>query len=1562
MKRSYIIAVASVILSAACLAGIFLYPGSTADAMPRQEDSGTNTSIVADASGASPGLAATESGNPSPQQKDEVTSCNTTAGKAVPDNKTEQDKPKGGKASADGSVRKYFTTAQSDSISVAGGTLAVAKGRLLSPVSLSICAVDSAALPELDFAMCNVTGESDGYRFLPHGTHFTEEGATVRLKYDRTRIPSGYTEDDIRTFYYDTEKGHWVALDRVRVNKELAYVESRTTHFTDMINGVIQAPESPETDGFAPTMMNDIKAADPTAKLNIIAPPTANNRGSANMQYAFEMPPARNGMAPSLAISYNSDGGNGWLGQGWDLSVPSITLDTRWGVPRYDLANETETYSLSGSMLSTMDDNGAMSVAHRGDKIARKADRQFYTRQGGDFSRIIRKGDSQANYYWEVTDKQGVVYTYGGEGAVLKGTITDLSGNTREVISEWKLKKVVETHGDWIEYEYTAADEPVRGGLVAKAVYLSKVSAGNAESTEPHTVVTLTGNKTKRQKANNARYGYLTSSNRLLEKVSVSFMGEELRSYTFSYVDGAFHKDLLEGVRQFDDRGQEFAFQKFDYYDDVQAASGYVPFKDGEETWNTHNDGLDAGFINPLQGTGRFSDKPTALGGTTSTSTSGSFYVGVGPSDFSQWKSNTAGGSYNYSSDNSKGLSTFVDLNGDGLPDKVYRKSGALYYRPQIRTSESGEVLYGEAVKVVGISSFATTKSSTNSGGGKAVVGWNVLTAQFGADASKTKTKTTEYFSDINGDGLVDLVSNGKVYFNHIEFDAQGNAVPTFTLSSADTPSPIIYSGKIDASVITIDPAEQAEMIASSPMEDMVRVWVAPKQGIVNISGTVSLIVPSGDYDSQEYEKADGVRVAIQKGGSELWSQSISKGDATAHNATAQAVSVNKGDRIYFRVQSGNEETSNGAFDNVQWSPVITYAGTEEIMPNGYSTTKYEPQEGAIYDVNTVVNVDNGNPFSLAGHFSKPQTTDDVVIKVLASNDRYDNSGNANPNYVEKVVYRAEYGWQDVVDTDINADIANADKLPNISFVIESSSNVDWTSVKWNPSVTYKDSTETSHTVAVGPHYLTYARMDAEGTSKTFLAQDTLISVKPSVVFGSTDVNGTVTLLAKTQDRLIAKKTFAVTSGVFASDSLTIENIGTDKVWFEITYPGSLSSSVTASSVSVRRGTSIVTETVGAGFYSYGQDEGFGMLYRGWGGFVYNASEGRYSRPIDEALLKLPEDENTKPDPLTLPFTPIGTDQINLDRWTGQHSGIYLTADEMATARLAEQDVILTNPLENDVDIAGMAGEHLQGTGAAAVTQVSSSKSTVTQSGGMGITYSDANGSAKTEVTMMDMNGDGYPDIIAGGTIQYTNSLGGLSGEKYAGIGTTSSDNESQSWGYGGNPVASVSNIVNLAKNGFKGNGNKNGSNSGGTNETEGNKLTSILSKVSISAGVPKNTDEAVEDFIDVNGDGLPDKVLSDKTVRLNLGYSFLLPSHGIWKGYRVVRAFLTVPVPVVVAVILAWEAHLKIRIRPKQSIKPPAASLQASESSLLKWSPNITLWMSIQMVCLTRFGKLTVA
>lgn len=60
------------------------------------------------------------------------------------------------------------------------------------------------------------------------------------------------------------------------------------------------------------------------------------------------------------------------------------------------------------------------------------------------------------------------------------------------MISEWKLRRVEETHGDFMEYVYEAADEDVRGGLKAKALYLKEVRAGNAGQ-EPHTVVTFEG-------------------------------------------------------------------------------------------------------------------------------------------------------------------------------------------------------------------------------------------------------------------------------------------------------------------------------------------------------------------------------------------------------------------------------------------------------------------------------------------------------------------------------------------------------------------------------------------------------------------------------------------------------------------------------------------------------------------------------------------------------------------------------------------------------------------------------------------------------------------------------------------------------------------------------------------------------------------------------------------------------------------------------------------------------------------------------------------------------------
>ena len=1362
--------------------------------------------------------------------------------------------------SVGGKAEKRFLAHRADSIAIGGNVLSVKAADIARNGRYSVTALRETDIPALDYGMTNVTAKGDGYRFLPHGNHFEGKGATVKIKYDRTRIPSGFTEDDINTYYFDKNTKHWVALERVRVDKKETCVVSRTTHFTDMINGVIKAPESPQTDGFTPTMMNDIKAADPTAKINLITPPTANNRGSANLQYGFEMPPARNGMAPSLGIQYSSEGGSGWLGEGWNLSVPSITLDTRWGVPRYDMEKETETYLMSGSMLSTMGDDGRMGVAHRGEKMPRKADRQFYTRQGGDFSRIIRKGDSPANYYWEVTDKQGIKYIYGGEGAVLKGTITDISGAKREVISEWKLKRVEETHGDYIEYVYETVDEPVRGGLMAKAIYLKEIHAGNSRQ-PPHTVVTFEGGKEKHLKTNNARFGFLTSSNRLLEKVKVNFQGSELRSYAFAYREGAFHKDVLTGVKQLDDKGAEVSYQNFGYYDDVQSDKNYVPFRDKQETWNTQDDKLDADFISPLKEVGGiFSDKPTALGGTTSFSYGGSFYAGVGVDDQSTSTSGTFGGTFNYSHDNSKGLLAFSDLNGDGLPDKVYREGSSVYYRPQLWAADKS-VTYGNPIKVVGISKFSASSSNTFSGGPALKAGWQDIMATVAKSTSKTSTKTSVYFSDLNGDGLADVVSDGKVYFNHIEFDKSGNAIPTFTLSSADTPSPIIYDGsKIDKSLGEVDPEEQKELLKSSPMEDMVRVWQAPKDGTISISGTVNLITPTGDFDAAEYANADGVRVAIQKGGTELWNKKIAKGDATAYPANAQNITVKKGDRIYFRVQSGTEEMSNGAFDNVRWSPVITYTGTEDKLPDGLSTTVYKSEEGAVYDANNSVSILSSTSLMLSGEFTKPITSDDVILKIIASNDAKDSLGKTNPAYKQKEIYSRSFAWNEPFDGELKATIANPDGLTNLKFEVSSTSNVGWSKVKWLPSIQAMTKTGEKQTMQGVVHYAMFPQMVHEGAPITLSSAAATLTVTPSLTMVPPAGNGTVTMTVKTADKLLGKKTYTLNGGTLTGDPLTLTGVGAGKIWIDYSYSGNIAGQTVTSSATVSS-----IGTAQAGFYAQTDNQGFGNMYRGWGGFVYNATDGRYAKPIDESLLKLPDSKDAKMDPLSMAFVPIATDQMAFDRWTGQRSELYLTASEAGASRLTEQNVRLTNPFDDIGDVAGLSGTCLQGTGAVAITQEMVATSDVDQTGVL-VTYNDANGKSITRSTMMDFNGDGYPDIFQRGVIQYTNTQGGISGEKYTGIGDIVSENKSEGWALGSDPIISISSTIShIAK------GKDHTNNQGSANKAKAR----MSGSVSLP---PSNKDWSTESFMDVNGDGLPDKIVKGNKVRLNLGYSFTEP------------------------------------------------------------------------------------
>src|SRR5262249_35440249 len=162
-----------------------------------------------------------------------------------------------------------------------------------------------------------------------------------------------------------------------------------------------------------------------------------------------------------------------------------------------------------------------------------------------------------------------------------------------------------------------------------------------------------------------------------------------------------------------------------------------------------------------------------------------------------------------------------------------------------------------------------------------------------------------------------------------------------------------------------------------------VRVWEAPFAGVVSITAPVRLIQDTSAERVDYGDKADGVRVAIQLAGSELWSDRILGNDYTPHIPTGvSAVPVSKGDHIYFRVQS----VFDGAFDQVEWMPVIDYVNVSPLLDaNRKQLFSYAAAADFFLSAfpGQTVAVPHPGQLAIQATFSKPVTSDDVTVTIF---------------------------------------------------------------------------------------------------------------------------------------------------------------------------------------------------------------------------------------------------------------------------------------------------------------------------------------------------------------------------------------------------------------------------------------------------------------------------------------------------------------------------------------------------------------------------------------------------
>jgi RHS repeat-associated protein len=667
--------------------------------------------------------------------------------------------------------------------------------------------------------------------------------------------------------------------------------------------------------------------------------------------------------------------------------------------------------------------------------------------------------------------------------------------------------------------------------------------------------------------------------------------------------------------------------------------------------------------------------------------------------------------------------------------------------------------------------------------------------------------------------------------------------VPVFGAAS-DTPVPI-GAGQVDAEGLLPDYSADVERRTQSfPLVDTVRRWTAPYDGTVSVTGSITLDQVEGKLPA--FAKPDGVRVAIQHKATEVWSATIAAND---HGERApqgvDAIQVNKGDHLYFRVGS----VLDGAADQVSWNPRITYANLPETADaNGLSLNSYTASEDfTLAGRAATVTAPKDGTLTLSGAVTKSAaTTDDLTVVVTR----------AGETVFEQALEAAFTG-----EVPVNAKVS-VTQGQALSWRIKADSPIDVTALRWAPTARYS----VDSSVPEGYEQTFNALYDIDTYSPTGAAPQQPyaasgpLTVTPQV---TAPESGRIVFTVKKQGALLAKQ--VITAGSEPAP-VRVDAAAGDQLFFDFTTGAPLS----AASVLIDGA------EVAATVHTPAEEGVYGRPYRGWASIGYNAGGQRATQPIRQSDLDSAEDirstlpervdpeadrEAFEQDPrVTPPNAIVFVPQPERNRW-GSGEDLWISGGTVASSRLGGQSIGL--PTAADVS------------GTRAVPRMSRSEQ-ISVTGNIGgpvgsVGGSIATGTSTGELDYLDMNADGFPDVVGAGGIQYTDPTGVLSATR-GGIpdgAVRSSENVT-----GNASVGSPARTITTGR----GQAAPNGTGSANTS-TAGNEMPPL----GIGGSLGTGTSDSESDLLDINGDGLPDRVYENGRAALNLGYRFADPEP--WPG-----------------------------------------------------------------------------
>ncbi|MDM8557034.1 toxin TcdB middle/N-terminal domain-containing protein, partial [Desulfococcaceae bacterium HSG7] len=178
--------------------------------------------------------------------------------------------------------------------------------------------------------------------------------------------------------------------------------------------------------------------------------------GSFSYTFNIDVPPGTNGLAPEIAIGYNSHSAKsraGWTGMGWDIPHSYIQRDVEY--TRKDTSDDTFDLYLNGS---------------KHDLVYVAAEDRFHTRIES-FLKIekIAGAPNEREEYWLVTSKGGTQYRFGyNVDAEHIVATTDGNMDSNKYVWRWSLDQATDTNGNQIYYSYT--EIPANGEVYLAAI------------------------------------------------------------------------------------------------------------------------------------------------------------------------------------------------------------------------------------------------------------------------------------------------------------------------------------------------------------------------------------------------------------------------------------------------------------------------------------------------------------------------------------------------------------------------------------------------------------------------------------------------------------------------------------------------------------------------------------------------------------------------------------------------------------------------------------------------------------------------------------------------------------------------------------------------------------------------------------------------------------------------------------------------------------------------------------------------------------------------------------